>query len=259
MKKAIIFIAYVILVTVIFSGCNFPPVGTDQFDLFDTVTIKMNETLYENANLWVRLDSITRDTRCPEGYQCYVPGGVEAKFTIGYFDSTATFKVSTDSLLFKSVSFFFSESPGFRNFILGIISVSPERQGMDDIISQGRYEVEFVLEEGMIAYKPNIYLYPGKKCKLDVSLAFPQGGEVVKSIPDYPGEWDNIKVKPNGMIDNEFEYLFYEAALPDRWQVDEGWSVMINDLEKFFRKNMAEHGFIENEINDFINYWNIFW
>jgi hypothetical protein len=62
-------------------------------------------------------------------------------------------------------------------------------------------------------------------------------------------------VKPSGKINNEYDYLFYEAALPDRWQYEEGWSVMINDLETFFRKNLTEYGFIDNEINDFINYW----
>ena len=252
MKKAIIFIAYVAFVTLIFSGCNCDLIGSNEFVLFDTVTIKMDQTLYSDNNLWVRLDSITRDTRCPEGYQCYIQGGAEAKFTVGYRDTSISFKVSTDSLLYKT---FDHLNNSLSTLIFGIISVEPERQSLDHVISQRRYKVDFVLEEGMMVYKPNIYLYPRKKCKLDVSLDFPQGGEVVKSIPDYPGEWKNIKVQPSGVINNFYNYLFYEAALPDKWQVDEGWSVKTDDLEIFFRENMIEYGFNAKEINDFILYW----
>ena len=202
----------------------------------------------------MRLDSITRDTRCPEGYQCFVPGGAEAKFTIGYMDSLITFKVSTDSMVYRSLLFLFRDFTINNSFIFNLLSIRPQRQG-DAVIPQLDYEADFVLESGPMVEKPNIYLYPTRKTKLDVSLGFPQGGEVIKSIPDFPNEWKNIKVKPSGSIDNEYDYLFYEAALPDRWQVDEGWSIQQKDLELFFRQNMNEYGFNETEINDFIDYW----
>jgi hypothetical protein len=254
MKKILIFILYVFVVAIIFSGCNISPLIKDHYDLGDTVTIKVNEKLYESKDLWVRLDSITRDNRCPEGWQCFVAGGVEAKFTIGYFDSTVTLYLSTDSVLANIAFFGFTQAPGGSNFILNLISARPVRQADIDI-PQGNYEIDFVLESGMIAYKPNIYLYPKITSKMDVFLCLPQGGCITESDPQYPCEWNNIKVKPSGKINNEYDYLFYEAALPDRWQYEEGWSVMINDLETFFRKNLTEYGFIDNEINDFINYW----
>ena len=263
MKKTLIFILYVFVVAIIFSGCNLFPINKDQFDLQDTVTIKVGEKLYENYDLWVRLDSITEDTRCPEGSQCDLPGGVKVKFTIGYKDSSQTLYLNPDTLYYSQDSmtviagrafFRFTHVPGGSYYWLYVIDVRPERQA-DAEIPQSTYQVDFVLEPGMIAYKPNIYLYPKIATKMDVFLCFPQGGCITESDPEYPCEWNNIRVKPSGKINNEYDYLFYEAALPDKWQYDEGWSVMINDLETFFRKNLTEYGFIENEINDFINYW----
>jgi hypothetical protein len=254
MKKAIIFILYVFVVTIIFSGCNLLPINTDQFDMGDTVTIKVNEKLYESKDIWVRLDSITRDDRCPVGYRCELPGGVEAKFTVGFADTSITMYLSTDSVLAKIAFFAFTQVPGGRNLILNLITAQPLRHAGIDI-PQRNYEIDFVLEEGDMVYKPNIYLYPTHTTKMNVSLILPQGGCICESDPQYPAQWQNIKVKPSGSINNEYEYLFYEAVLPDTWQYESGWSVKMNDLETFFRENMAEYGFVDHEINDFIDYW----
>ena len=254
MKKAIIFIVYVMFITIIFSGCNLFPLNQDQYDMGDTVTINVNEKLYESPGLWVRLDSITRDNRCPEEYHCIIGGGVEAKFTIGFGDSTVTMYLSTDSVLANFAYFGYSVVPGGRNFILNLIAARPERHAGVEI-KQWQYEIDFVLEEGMIAYKPNIYLYPKTTQKMNVSLSLPQGGCICESDPKYPDQWQKIKVKPSGLINDQYGYLFYEAILPDQWQYDEGWSVKVSDLESFFRTNLTEYGFIENEINDYIDYW----
>ena len=263
MKKTIIFILYVIGIMIIFSGCNLNPLNKDQFDLRDTVTIKVGEKLYENKDLWVRLDSITKDTRCPVGWQCYVAGRVEAKFTVGFKDTSVTFYLSPDtlyltpdsiSIIAGSVFFAFSQVPGGSYYWLYHIGTRPERESNVEI-PQSSYEVDFVLEQGDMVWKPNIYLYPNVQTKMDLSLNFPQGGEVIKSIPAFPDKWENIKVKPSGLIDNEYDYLFYEAALPDRWQVDEGWSVKKQNLRTFFQINLTEYGFNKREIADFTDYW----
>jgi hypothetical protein len=254
MKKAIIFILYVFVVTLIFSGCNLIPLNKDQFDLRDTVTIKVNEKLYENKDLWVRLDSITRDNRCPEGYQCFAAGGIEAKFTVGFKDSSISFYLSTDSLAAHVAFFAFSQIPGGSTYWLYLIGVRPEREAETEI-PQGSYEIDFVLEGGDMVYKPNIYLYPTYTTKMNVSMSLPQGGCICESDPQYPAQWQNIKVKPSGSINNQYDFLFYEAMLPDQWQYESGWSVKMNDLEMFFRENMAEYGFVDHEINDFIDYW----
>jgi hypothetical protein len=57
------------------------------------------------------------------------------------------------------------------------------------------------------------------------------------------------------MIDGEFEYLFYEASLPVKWQYEKGWSVPGENLERFFLRNLREYGFNDSEVLDFIDYW----
>ncbi|MEA3392138.1 MAG: hypothetical protein U9Q91_04075, partial [Candidatus Marinimicrobia bacterium] len=135
-----------------------------------------------------------------------------------------------------------------------IVDVTPQRvEGV--VIQDGDYRVHFVLEQGMVVYKPNIYLYPKMKTKMNVSLDFPQGGHVTVSDPDYPDEWQNIKVTSSGKIDGKHDFLFYEAALPDRWQYDEAWSVKQQNLKTFFQNNLIEYGFNKREIADFTDYW----
>ena len=254
MKKRIILFLLLLSISSLFTSCI---LGLPDFSLNKTVKIKIGEKLYTEDDIWIRLDSITQDTR---NYYTNTPGRVVAEFTVGQDTSgveswTKKITFVTDTMTIQTFDSYWHTPVDDGDFyVMTITGVTPMRMGEVDI-PKDDYCVSFVLEEGMIAYKPNIYLYPKKKTKLDVSLDFPQGGEVIKSIPAFPDKWQNIKVKPSGLIDNEYEYLFYEAALPDRWQYNEGWSVMINDLETFFRQNLSEYGFVENEINDFINYW----
>jgi len=103
-------------------------------------------------------------------------------------------------------------------------------------------------------HKPNIYIYPTQTIELDIFLSFPKGGEIVESIPVYGDGW-NVSVDTNGLIDNEFHYLFYECEVPDLFQKKNGWIVDQVNLESFFRENLNETGFIKSEIDDFIDYW----
>lgn len=102
--------------------------------------------------------------------------------------------------------------------------------------------------------KPNIYIYPQVATHLTIELEFPQGGHVVHSEPTYRTGW-NVMVEPNGLIDKQYHYLFYESLQPNIWQSQQGWVVAKNDLKEFFEKNMAQYGFIEPEIKDFTDYW----
>lgn len=106
----------------------------------------------------------------------------------------------------------------------------------------------------LIAYKPNIYIYPEEKSQLTVNLYFPLGGMIVKSIPEYVKGW-NIIVDTNGRINDEYNYLFYESKQPDVWQESEGWIIKRSDLTKFFNDNMTKYGFKGKEILDFTDYW----
>lgn len=102
--------------------------------------------------------------------------------------------------------------------------------------------------------KPNIYIYPETKISLHVSIIFPRGGSVIESIPLYENGW-NIEVEPSGKINNIYDYLFYESENPDLCQYRSGWIVKKDDLTSFFTQNMLATGFIQKEIDDFIEYW----
>lgn len=102
--------------------------------------------------------------------------------------------------------------------------------------------------------KPNLYIYPEQELNLAIKIAFPNGGKITESIPEYAEGW-NVNVKPSGIIDDTYEYLFYECTVPDLHQKKYGWTVPKNNLNEFFTKNLSASNFSEKEINDFIEYW----
>jgi len=105
-----------------------------------------------------------------------------------------------------------------------------------------------------VVYKPNIYIYPENETNLDVLLKFPNGGKIIESIPEYNIGW-NIIVKPSGLIDDQYEYLFYEAEIPKLLQKDFGWKVNGAQLDSFFTNSLQSLSFSAKEIKDFTDYW----
>jgi hypothetical protein len=103
-------------------------------------------------------------------------------------------------------------------------------------------------------YKPNIYIYPLQSIKLSVNITFPLGGNLVESIPEYNNGW-TVNVDSVGMIDQKYNYLFYESEQPDIFQYKKGWCIAQTDLKAFFEKNMGLYNFSNSEMNDFIEYW----
>lgn len=115
---------------------------------------------------------------------------------------------------------------------------------------------EYVIPtNGLYVYKPNIYLYPQAPITLDVNIAFPQGGRVTVSEPQFPQQWQGIHVEPNGTINGRYGYLFYECTVPDFAQRSAGWVVARDNLEAFFTRNLSETGFVGREITDFTDWW----
>ena len=106
----------------------------------------------------------------------------------------------------------------------------------------------------VIVRKPNLYIYPVDTLSLAIEINFPNGGDILESIPEYNDLW-NILVFPNGKINNEFNYLYYECEIPDLTQKEYGWIIKKQNLEDFFSNNLFLSGFNNNETNDFIEYW----
>jgi len=142
----------------------------------------------------------------------------------------------------KTVKFF-----GFPILIVGLLIIST-------IPFQGCQPEDDDINDSIVVYKPNIYIYPQEKTTMSVKINFPEGGEIIESIPDYGNGW-NITVDTNGLIDNSYSYLFYESIQPAIWQQKEGWIIKKTDLKGFFNNNLAGYGFFGQEIHDFNDYW----
>ncbi len=106
----------------------------------------------------------------------------------------------------------------------------------------------------LVAYKPNIYFFPVQVVQLTVKLEFPSGGRVLKSEPFYGSGWD-VSIDASGLINERYDFLFYESVQPDVWQHEKGWCIKKADLKAFFESNLKAYGFGEKEISDFTDYW----
>jgi hypothetical protein len=104
------------------------------------------------------------------------------------------------------------------------------------------------------ARAPNLYLYPETTTDVSVKLGFPQGGQVWVSDPPYGDGWQ-VTVDPDGIIDDAWGYLFYEARLPRRIQTSRGWVLGGEALGSQLRGLLTRLGFRGREIDDFVEYW----
>lgn len=104
-----------------------------------------------------------------------------------------------------------------------------------------------------IVKKPAIYLYPTSFIPVSVKLVVK--GTITKSIPKYPQNGWYVIANPKGLIDNKYDYLFYEAKL-DQYQLEtDGWVVATSDLKSWFTENLPKFGLNNKEISQFKSYW----
>ena len=206
--------------------------------------------------MWVRLDSITEDSRCPMDANCIWEGRAVLHFTVFtyWLENHLVFSSDTcmDQMLFYTHEAISSYGETFQMTITSVLPYPISTH----IISNDEYRIKFVIDDDLlIDRKPNLYLYPEKKTKMTVTMDFPHGGKVIHSDPLYPVDWKNIKVKPDGTINKKFDFLFYECEIPDFWQYVEGWVVKQEELPEFFENNLKAYGFNDAEIEDFIDWW----
>lgn len=222
----------------------------------------------------------SRDGNYTEIYNCEASGSPPNNFITLDVDLDATVPEQFNGVIFITQSFFsdycLSDTPVTVKQGDTIITVlQTDQQGkfntelapgnyvfeftwwqedyLEPVSISGQYQ-DFFFPDHYQAFKPNIYIYPEETTELDVDIVFPHGGRITTSVPDYNDGW-HITVEPSGKIDGQFEYLFYESLQPDYGQYATGWVVMREELEDFFRSNMAQTGFNETEIDDFIEYW----
>ena len=116
------------------------------------------------------------------------------------------------------------------------------------------YKELFCLYEGFSIDAPNIYLYPETTIDISVNIDFPNGGEITKSEPKYNNGW-KVNVTPEGIIDGQYDYLFYKTRQPISLNYLSGWLLDGNELENEIRSLLMNLGFVGREIDDFVDYW----
>ncbi|MFC1755120.1 hypothetical protein ACFL96_17290 [Thermoproteota archaeon] len=104
----------------------------------------------------------------------------------------------------------------------------------------------------MTVMKPAVYLYPEQDMMMSVKIDM--NGAITKDIPPYNDGW-NVFVTKDGVIDGQYDYLFYEGDLNNVDIPDKGWVVAYDDLEQWFDTNLALMGMNEKETADFKEFW----
>ena len=104
----------------------------------------------------------------------------------------------------------------------------------------------------IIVKKPAVYLYPTENMKIDVKVNV--NGHLTFTEPLYGNGW-SVNVSPDGLIDNKYDYLFYEADLNKIELPNEGWIVEFKNLENWFNEYLPKFGLNEKEKNQFKEYW----
>lgn len=100
--------------------------------------------------------------------------------------------------------------------------------------------------------KPAVYLYPTETMSVDVKVKV--NGKLTLTEPLYGSGW-NVTATPNGLIDNKYDYLFYEAELNRIELPDEGWVVAYDEIGNWFDEYLPQMGLNTKEKEQFKEYW----
>jgi len=103
-----------------------------------------------------------------------------------------------------------------------------------------------------VVKKPALYLYPEKEMNVSVNVVV--NGKLTYTEPEYNTGW-NVNVKPDGTINNKYDYLFYEADLNKIELPEEGWIVEFSKLENWFDEYLPLLGLNQKEKDQFKEYW----
>jgi hypothetical protein len=147
---------------------------------------------------------------------------------------------------------------GIGDLLLGtytFTSDDPDIPQTVDILNSANTDFsEVIYEELNDVRAPYLYLYPEETTDVTVELEFLQGGHVTESEPPYNDGW-NVNVTPDGTINGEYDYLFYEGVVPQIPRLETGWVINGSDLAGGIAELLGGLGFNQNEIDDFVEFW----
>jgi hypothetical protein len=107
-------------------------------------------------------------------------------------------------------------------------------------------------EHHQVVKKPAVYLYPPETMNIKVNVEV--NGQLTLTEPPYNTGW-NVNATTDGLIDNKYDYLFYEADLKKIELPEEGWIVEYKNIENWFDKYLPEFGLNTKEKEQFKEYW----
>jgi len=112
-------------------------------------------------------------------------------------------------------------------------------------------------EDGILARKPAIYLYPEEDTEVKVTLDI--NGVFTETIPPYNSGWEVLATKDGKIFTRDmkegYDYLFWEAQMNHLALPDKGWVVAQENLKGWFDQNLSKLGLNGKEEADFMEYW----
>jgi hypothetical protein len=110
-----------------------------------------------------------------------------------------------------------------------------------------------MLTDAMVE-KPAVYIYPTEPGPFTVTLDLNNGTRLAFTEPEYGDGW-NVAVAEDGRIDDQWDYLFYEAAINAWPLLEQGWCLAREDLSGELSNIVTDLGLNEAERADFLEYW----
>jgi len=122
------------------------------------------------------------------------------------------------------------------------------------VVKDGFAYDDFFFSTHSSNYAPAIYVYPEQETDMSVRLLLPENCRVTYSEPAYNGGWD-VHVKPDGTIDDQFRFLYYEATIPDYELPSYGYTISSERLAPDLADILSLYGLNDEEIADMIAFW----
>ncbi len=119
---------------------------------------------------------------------------------------------------------------------------------------QNMVQVEDLILRDIMVEKPAVYIYPELPGRFEVELEFGNNIVLTASEPEYGEGW-NISVDESGLIDETWDYLFYEIAMRGAPKINQGWCLSWSELPKGLILLTEDMGLNAAEQDDFLDYW----
>ncbi|MBS6196386.1 MAG: hypothetical protein KH828_12480 [Clostridiales bacterium] len=145
----------------------------------------------------------------------------------------------------------------FTDFLTFTISAGRDYMSTESYLEWADERYKIRQGDGINVYKPNIYLYGEAGMKLEI--IFEQPHLLTETIPSYGDCW-KVELAEDGTLtaDGEkgYPFLFYESkTIQAMFQREEGFLIAKEERAETFQKILEEYGFNEQEIQDFVEFW----